>query len=208
MVISPDQKIYCSPLVDPYQPAEETERVIPNILNVLIQRPPKVFVIQTRGPLILRDLELLAALQDRTDLKVSFSLTTNRDEVRRLYEPHCASIAQRLIAIKELRRAGITIHATLAPLLPCDPELLARLALEVTDESVIGDPFHVRSAKPHRAITREAAYRIASHHGFEEWHEPAFQNQIVERIRVTIEKAGRSFGIGPKAFGWLAQERR
>ena len=203
-----DQKIYCSPLVDPYQPAEETEQVMPKILRVLIRRPPKVFVIQTRGPLILRDLQLLAALQDRTDLKVSFSLTTNRDEVRRLYEPHCASIAQRLTTIEELRRAGITVHATLAPLLPCDPEVLARLALAVTNEDVIGDPFHVRSVRPHGAVTREAAYRIASHHGFEHWHEPAFQNEIVERIRMTIEAAGRNFGIGPEAFGWLAQESK
>ena len=203
-----DQKIYCSPLVDPYQPAEETERVMPKILTVLIQRPPKVFVIQTRGPLILRDLELLRALQEQTDLKVSFSLTTNRDEVRKLYEPHCAAIARRLTTIERLRGAGITVHATLAPLLPCDPELLARVALEVTDESIIGDPFHVRSVRSHGAITREAAYRISSRHGFQEWHDPGFQNQIVERIRMTIQERGRNFGIGPEAFGWLAQNRR
>jgi hypothetical protein len=82
------------------------------------------------------------------------------------------------------------------------------VALEVTDESIIGDPFHVRSVRAHGAITREAAYRISSHHGFEEWHEPAFQSQIVERIRMTVQERGRNFGIGPEAFGWLAQNRR
>ena len=51
--------IYCSPLVDPYQPAEETEQMMPRILDELLSRPPKVFVIQTRGPLIVRDLARL-----------------------------------------------------------------------------------------------------------------------------------------------------
>src|SRR5258707_3396940 len=49
-----DQVIYCSPLVDPYQPAEEAEEMMPAILSAVIERPPAVFVIQTRGTLILR----------------------------------------------------------------------------------------------------------------------------------------------------------
>src|SRR3954470_20971653 len=32
--------VYCSPLVDPYQPAEETERIMPAILQALIDAPP------------------------------------------------------------------------------------------------------------------------------------------------------------------------
>src|ERR1700674_5408867 len=120
--LRPAQVIYCSPLVDPYQPAEETRQLMPRILDEVLARPPKVFVIQTRGPLILRDLGKLADLSRRTALRVSFSLTTNREEIRKLYEPHCASIDCRLEAIRELRAAGIVTFATLAPLLPCDPE--------------------------------------------------------------------------------------
>src|SRR5713226_3072821 len=48
------QAIYCSPLVDPYQPVEAGEELMPRILDEAIARPPKVFAIQTRGPLILR----------------------------------------------------------------------------------------------------------------------------------------------------------
>ncbi len=95
--------IYCSPLVDPYQPAEETEQMMPRILDELLSRPPKVFVIQTRGPLIVRDLARLVELSQRTTLRVSFSITTNRESVRKLYEPHCATIDCRLKAIRELR---------------------------------------------------------------------------------------------------------
>jgi DNA repair photolyase len=200
-----NQVIYCSPLVDPYQPAEETEQLMPRILDEVLWRPPKVFVIQTRGPLIVRDLALLVELSQRTTLRVSFSITTNREAVRKLYEPHCATIDCRVKAIGELRKAGITTFATLAPILPCDPEELARIALDATDQDVIGDPLHVRSVKPHGATTREAAFAIGRKHGFWEWLDPEFQSEIVERIGRTVRRAGRSFGTGTEGFGWLAQ---
>ena len=92
---------------------------------------------------------------------MSFSLTTNREAVRKLYEPHCATLDCRLKAIRELRAAGITTFATLAPLLPCDPEELAAIALEATERDIIGDPLHVRSVKPRGATTREAAFAIS-----------------------------------------------
>ncbi len=90
--LRPGQRIYCSPLVDPYQPAEERGRLMPAILEAAIAAPPRVFVLQTRGPLILRDLDLLQKLARRTTLRVSFSITTDRDQVRRLYEPHCRDL--------------------------------------------------------------------------------------------------------------------
>ncbi len=200
-----DQVIYCSPLVDPYQPAEESEQAMPAILEAIISRPPAILAIQTRGPLILRDLEQLKTLAQRTKVRISFSITTNNDEVRRRYEPHCATMEQRLQAIRELRANGINTFATLAPLLPCDPEKLAAAAIEATANDIIGDPLHVRPTKRNGATTREAAFRIgiASHE--ERWLEPAFQSQIVERIRTVATAAGRRFATGPEAFSWLTK---
>ena len=203
--IRPRQVIYCSPLVDPYQPAEEAARVMPPILEALIAKPPAVFVIQTRGPLVLRDLTQLIELNRHTILRVSFSLTTDLEEVRRLYEPHCEPLSERLAAMRSLRQAGIAVYATLAPLLPCDPEKLAARALEATDRDIIGDPLHVRSLKPHGATTREAAARISSARGYELWHAPPFQHTVVERIRAVVQAAGRRFSTGPEAFSWLSE---
>ena len=203
--LRPDQIIYCSPLVDPYQPAEESELMMPRILDELLSRPPKVFVIQTRGSLIERDLPRLVELSSRTTLRVSFSITTNREAVRKLYEPHCATIDCRLKAIRELRNAGISTFATLAPMLPCDPEELAAIALDATDQDVIGDPLHIRSVKPHGATTREAAFAISQKHGHSAWLEPELQRQVIERIRATVRQAGRRFRTGTEGFGWLAQ---
>jgi DNA repair photolyase len=170
-----------------------------------LAKPPKVFVIQTRGPLILRDLSRLVELSRRTTLRVSFSITTNREAVRKLYEPHCVTIDCRLNAIRELRQAGITTFATLAPILPCDPEELAAMALEATDEDIIGDALHIRSVKPRGATTREAAHAISQKHGLSEWLDREFQNAVVERIGCTVRRAGRRFATGTEGFGWLAQ---
>ncbi|MGH9721875.1 MAG: radical SAM protein [Bryobacteraceae bacterium] len=202
--LRPAQIIYCSPLVDPYQPAEESEQLMPALVDELIANPPLVFVIQTRGPLILRDLDALTRLASRTTLRVSFSLTTNREEVRRLYEPLCAPIPERLSVMRRLRDAGLAVHATLAPILPCDPEQLMDLALGATALDVIGDPFHVRAVKARGATTREAAARVSRHRGFEEWHDPGFQSEIVARLTTGARAAGRQFGVGPAAFSWLA----
>lgn len=198
------QRIYCSPMVDPYQPAEERERMMPRLLDVLLDAPPRVFVLQTRGPLILRDLERLRVLGHRTTLRVSFSMTTNRDEVRQLYEPHCAPIAERLNVIRTLRDAGIETYATLAPLLPCDPEELALQALDASGRDLIGDPLHVRSTKPRGATTREAAFRVSAANDQQEWFDPEFQSDVVERIQGAAQSLGRQFTTGPAGFATLA----
>ena len=204
--LRPHQIIYCSPLVDPYQPAEATRRLMPELLEVLIRRPPSVFVLQTRGTLILRDAPLLRKLAAVTRLRVSFSLTTDREQIRKLYEPLCAPLDQRLHALETLREAGIDAYATLAPLLPCNPTTLARLALAVTENDLIGDPLHTRSTKRRGATTRPEALRVSRARGYTDWHEPGFQSQVVDTIRQEADAAGRRFGTGPDGFGWLARE--
>jgi hypothetical protein len=96
-------------------------------------------------------------------------------------------------------------YATLAPILPCNPEYLAEAAIGSTDSDLIGDPFHVRSIKTSGATTREQARRIAERQGHLEWFQPAFQNGIVERIRRVAERHGRRFAIGTEGFSWLAR---
>jgi DNA repair photolyase len=198
------QSIYCSPLVDPYQPAEAEEEMMPRVLDALLEAPPRVFAIQTRGPLILRDLDRLRALSKRTTLRVSFSITTNREEIRRLYEPHCASFEERLDVVRSLRGAGIETYATLAPLLPCDPESLAGGAIEASGRDLIGDPLHIRASKRHGATTRDAAFKISAAHGHGEYLDAAHQTRVVEQIDAFARGAGFTFTTGPRGFARLA----
>jgi DNA repair photolyase len=198
------QRIYCSPLVDPYQPAEADQRLMPRILDAIIASPPRVFVIQTRGPLILRDLDRLRELSRKTTLRVSFSITTDRDDIRKLYEPLCESIDQRLAAVRALREAGIEVYATLAPLLPCNPENLVHLAIVTTGRDLIGDPLHIRAVKRTGATTRDAAWKVSEANNHGDWLDPRFQATIVERMQREAQSAGKNFEIGPRGFAILA----
>ena len=203
--LRPEQTIYCSPLVDPYQPAEASEKVMPRLLDAFLERPPCVLAIQTRGPLILRDLGRLAALAGRTTLRVSFSVTTDREDVRRWYEPLCAPIEERLGAMRQLRAAGIATYATLAPLLPCNPEALIDMAIAATAQNLICDPFHVRAVKTSGATTREGALRISARRGFSQWHDPEFQAEMVARLRARAHARGRRLVAGVAGFRMLAE---
>jgi DNA repair photolyase len=202
--LRPAYSIYCSPLVDPYQPAEAEEQMMPRILDALLETPPRVFTIQTRGPLILRDLDRLRMVSARTTLRVSFSVTTNREEIRRLYEPHCASFEERLDVVCALREAGIETYTTLAPLLPCDPEALAAAALDASHRDLIGDPLHIRATKRHGATTREVAFKISRVHHHEEFFDAAYQARVVEQIDAFARGAGFTFTTGPRGFARLA----
>jgi DNA repair photolyase len=199
--LRPHQVIYCSPLTDPYQPVEAGARLMPGVLAAVAANPPKTFVIQTRGPLILRDLDLVR----RAGARVSFSLTTNRDDVRKVFEPHCAPIAERISTMARLRDAGIPVSAALAPILPCDPEALVAMALVVSDGPIVADPFHVRAVKRSGATTREPAYGICRHFGWEEWLDPGFQGEVLERMAMVAKSGGREFGFGASGFGLLTK---
>lgn len=200
-----DQRIYCSPLTDPYQPAEREAQLMPAVLREILAAPPAVFAMQTRGPLILRDLDLLLQLAERTVLRVSFSITTNRENVRRIFEPHCEPIAERLAVMRRLAAAGLRVHATLAPLLPCDPEHFVDQALDASNEALIIDPLHVRETRSRGAVTRDAAHRLCAVKGFSDWLDPAYQRRIVERMLHHAARQGRRCGAGVEGFACLSR---
>ena len=102
---------------DPYQPAEGRYRLTRACLEVLRDRSQD-FAIITRGPLIVRDVELLAQASQRGRVSVTFSVPTVDDDVWRTTEPGTAPPRQRLRALKELVDAGVRASVGMAPLLP------------------------------------------------------------------------------------------
>ena len=102
---------------DPYQPAEGRYRLTRACIEVL-RDAANPFDIITRGPLIVRDAELLAEAASRADVSVTFSVPTVDDDVWRTTEPGTAPPRQRLRALKELVAAGVRASVGMAPLLP------------------------------------------------------------------------------------------
>jgi len=102
---------------DPYQPAEGRYRLTRACIQTL-RDASNPFNIITRGPLIVRDAELLAEAAARADVSVAFSVPTVDDDVWRTTEPGTAPPRQRLRALTTLVAAGIRASVGMAPLLP------------------------------------------------------------------------------------------
>jgi DNA repair photolyase len=102
---------------DPYQPAEGRYRLTRACIETL-GRAATPFGIITRGPLIVRDLDVLQEAARRADVTVTFSVPTLDREVWRTTEPGTAPPRQRLRALTKLVDAGVRASVGMAPILP------------------------------------------------------------------------------------------
>ena len=102
---------------DPYQPVEGRYRLTRRTLAVLVRRPTPIGLI-TRGPLAVRDADLLADLSRRTRCTVTFSVPTVDEDAWRALEPGTAHPLQRLRAVRKLRDAGVDAGVLMAPIVP------------------------------------------------------------------------------------------
>ena len=106
--------VWVSGVCDPYQPLEAKYKITRKCLEILIGNNWPITV-QTRSPLVTRDIDLLKAAND---IEVGMTISTLDDRIRQLFEPHAPSIKSRIKALDELHRAGIRTFAMIAPLLP------------------------------------------------------------------------------------------
>ena len=102
---------------DPYQPAEGRFRLTRQCLQALRDFSNATAMI-TRGPMIVRDLDVLTDLARRAEVHITFSIPTLDDDVWRKTEPGTAHPRQRLRAIEKLVTAGIDVGVGMAPILP------------------------------------------------------------------------------------------
>jgi DNA repair photolyase len=102
---------------DPYQPAEGRFKLTRQCLQVLRDFSNPTAMI-TRGPMIVRDLDVLTELARRAQLHITFSIPTVDDDIWRRTEPGTAHPKQRLRAIEKLVGAGIDVGVGMAPILP------------------------------------------------------------------------------------------
>lgn len=109
-------KLYMSSATDPYQPIERELELTRALLKSFLRlRVPPRLVIQTRSPLVTRDIDLLKQFEH---VRVNVSITTDNEETRRRFEPACPSISRRLATVRELREANIATNICVSPMLP------------------------------------------------------------------------------------------
>ena len=113
---------------DPYQPLERERRLMPGILDVLIEaRHP--FSITTKGGGVAADIDRLGEAARLGIVHVAVSVTTLDHRLARAMEPRATTPARRLKAVEALAGAGVPVMVMAAPMIPglTDHELEAIL---------------------------------------------------------------------------------
>jgi DNA repair photolyase len=120
-------RVWVSGTCDPYQPLERKYEITRRCLEVLLRHKWPI-TIQTKSPLVLRDLELLKRFHD---IEVGFTITTADENTRKIFEPNAPSVKDRVKALEILHSAGLKTFAMIAPLLPNAENLALHLVGKV-----------------------------------------------------------------------------
>lgn len=165
-----------SPIItDPYQPAERRYRVTRQVLEVLADTA-LVPVVLTRAARVLEDLELLRRFPKAL---VGFSVPTDDDRVRRVFEPGADPIEARVEALDALHAAGVRTFAVVQPVLPMTPDRLVSLLAPV-----------VRAVRLDRLYLGERVGHLYRQHGLTAFGTERYVVDTLARLRRGFEARG------------------
>ena len=164
-----------STVCDPYQPAEEKFKLSRKCLKLIKDSRWPVSVL-TRSSLVLRDIDVLSEIEK---CEVGISITTIDDNIRKIFEPNSPPIDERLRALSELKKAGISTYAFIGPILPGDINRLIKNIVPLVD-SVLTDKLNY-PGKVRNILKKE---------GFDKWLDRDFNAGLKEKVRRRFEAAG------------------
>ena len=162
-------------LTDPYQPAERRYRITRQILEVLLDTDLAPVVL-TRAPRILDDVELLRRFRRAL---VGFSIPTDADEYRRIFEPNSDPIPERFEALRALHAAGVRTFAVIQPVLPMNPE---RLVEQIAP--------YVRAVRLDRLYVVERVQDVYERHGLAAYATEKYADETIARLTAGFRARG------------------
>jgi len=166
-------RVWISGVCDAYQPLEKRYQITMRCLNILVENKWP-FTIQTKSPLVLRDIE---TLKKATDAEVGFTITTGDEKIRAIFEPGAPPVRERIEALARLHAEGIRTFAMIAPILPGADVLPGELAEKV--DHVLLDRLNYHYAD-----------RVYKQHGMQWAREEGFFLQKGKELRAAFERAG------------------
>jgi DNA repair photolyase len=175
-----DSAIFMSSATDPYQGWERRLGLTRRSLEVLVRYPPRRLLIQTRSPMVERDIDLIGALGARAI--VSITLETDDDQVRRAITPTSPAVSRRIATMHRLRAAGIFTQMAIAPMMPNDPEHFAGIADEAADRVIVDTYFDGDGAKGRRSRSLGMG-ELYQRLGYGEWFRPGAEVALMEALR-------------------------
>jgi DNA repair photolyase len=188
--------IFMSSATDPYQPIERKANITRRVLEEMIENPPDFLQIQTRGPLITRDIDLLIKLKEKCDVLVSITIETDRDEIRQIFAPYAPGINLRLKALKELHDAGISTQASISPVLPFTPDF--PMLLEGIVDHIWIDTLSIGDGAMGNRSLRLGMPALFHEHELSKWYRKDIHVKVkkyfnkyfpIEKVRVSKQEA-------------------
>jgi DNA repair photolyase len=136
---------------DPYQWVEGRYKLMRGIWEAMRDFANPCSIL-TKSPLVLRDVDLLCEIAERTQVSACLSVPTLDEKAWRSTEPHTPSPRARLEAVAELNRRGIPTGILIAPLMPGindSPEQVERIVALATEAGAVhigGATLHLRGS--------------------------------------------------------------
>jgi DNA repair photolyase len=191
---------------DPYQPAEREYGVTRACLEELAKREGLSVSIITKSNQIVRDIDVLQRIAERSNLGIDITITTLRAGLTRLLEPRAPRPDLRLEAVKQLREAGLAVGVSASPLIPGitdrdgDLEAVAEAAKEAGAQWFFSGVLFLMpsSAKQFLPFVQEKFPRLAKQ--YEEWY--ARNGYAPEEYR---KKASQRVARIREKFGYAAR---
>ncbi|PGS50598.1 radical SAM protein [Bacillus sp. AFS041924] len=185
--------IFMSSSTDPYQPIEYKVKLTRSLLEVMVHNQPDFLFVQTRSPLVKRDIDLLKELKEK--VRVSMTVETDLDEIRKYFSPFAPPIGARIKTLEELVKAGIPTQATIAPILPSSEDFPSMLSGIVNRVCI--DDFMMGDGSGGKRTTRLGIEQKYTQLNLEEWYSPEAYLLVYERFkkyfledRIFISKVG------------------
>ena len=117
-VVRRRERIALGTATDPYQPGESESRVTRRFLELVARYRRVRLGITTKGALVLRDIDLLQRIRERSEVSVHVSLMSPRADLLRRLEPWAPPPEVRVEMMRRLVEAGVETWLGLAPILP------------------------------------------------------------------------------------------
>ena len=172
--------VFMSSATDPYQGFERRLGLTRAALEIFARHPVRRLLLQTRSPLIERDIDLIERLGER--VIVSLSLETDDDDVRRALTPTSPSIARRVRTARMLRERGIFVQLAIAPMMPNHAERFAELADRCADRVIVDTYFDGDGASGRRSRALGIG-QLYEKLGYEGWFQPGAERDLLAAMK-------------------------
>jgi DNA repair photolyase len=193
------QVLALSGVTDPYQPVEGRLGITRSCLETLARFRNPVGLI-TKNALVTRDMDVLAEMASWGGARVTLSITTLDEDLRRALEPRTSTLERRLDAVARLADAGVPAGVNIGPIIP-----------GLTDADVPG-----LLALAGQAGASHAGYTMLRLPGavgplFEAWleaHAPLRKERVMNRVREVHgdDPDDRVFGRRMRGGGIYAEQ--